>query len=77
MTLESSWRTGVEHFMIERLPFCGILQSMVLIGKLFGGSKGKPVEIKASASFAPEKHFRRAVKRIFAKYKGTIGKLGQ
>jgi hypothetical protein len=54
----------------------GILQSVALIGKLFGRSKGGAVEIKASASFAPEKLFRRATKRIFTKYKGTIRKLG-
>jgi hypothetical protein len=47
-----------------------------LIGKLFGRSKGEPVEIKASASFVPEKPFRRATKRIFAKYKVTIRRLG-
>jgi hypothetical protein len=34
------------------------------------------VEIKASASFVPEKLFRRATKRILAKYKVTIRKLG-
>jgi hypothetical protein len=54
----------------------GILKSVVLIGKLFGRSKGEPVEIKATASFVPDKLFRRATKRIFAKYKQTIRKLG-
>jgi hypothetical protein len=50
---------------------------MALIGKLFGGSKGGgPVEIKISASFVPEKLFRRATKRIFGKFKGAIRKLG-
>jgi hypothetical protein len=53
-----------------------ILKSVVLIGKLFGRSKGEPVESKASASFVPEKLFRRATKRILAKYKVTIRKLG-
>jgi hypothetical protein len=53
-----------------------ILKIVVLIGKLFGRSKGEPVEIKASASFVPEKMFRRATKRIFAKYKVAIRKLG-
>jgi hypothetical protein len=48
---------------------------VVLIGKLFGRSKGGPVEIKATASFVPDKLFRRATKRIFAKYKDTIRKL--
>jgi hypothetical protein len=54
----------------------GILKSVVLIGKLFGRSKGEPVEIKATASFVEDKPFRRASKRIFAKYKETIRKLG-
>jgi hypothetical protein len=49
---------------------------VALSGKLFGRSKGGPVEIKASASFVPDKLFRRATKRIFAKYKVTIRKLG-
>jgi hypothetical protein len=49
---------------------------VVLIGKLFGRSKGEPVEIKASASFVAEKPFRRATKRIFARYKVTIRRLG-
>ena len=49
---------------------------MGLIGKLFGRSKGEPVEIKASESFVPEKMFRRSTKRIFAKYKVAIRKLG-
>ena len=53
-----------------------ILKSVVLIGKLFGRSKGESVESKASASFVPEKLFRRATKRILAKYKVTIRKLG-
>jgi len=48
---------------------------VALIGKLFGGSKSEPVEIKASTGFVPEKVFRRATKRIFAKYKATIRKL--
>jgi hypothetical protein len=54
----------------------GILNSVVLIGKLFGRSKGQPVEIKVTASFVSDKLFRRATKRIFAKYKETIRKLG-
>jgi hypothetical protein len=54
----------------------GILKSVALIGKLFGRSKGEPVEIKATDSFVPDKLFRRATKRIFAKYKETIRKLG-
>jgi hypothetical protein len=48
---------------------------MSLIGKLFGRSKSEPVEVKASISFAPEVHFRRAAKRILAKYRATIRKL--
>jgi hypothetical protein len=54
----------------------GILKSVVLIGKLFGRTKGAPVEIKATASFVPDKPFRKATKRIFAKYKEAIRKLG-
>jgi hypothetical protein len=54
----------------------GILKSVALIGKLFGRSKGEPVEIKATASFVSDKTFRRATKRIFAKYKEPIRKLG-
>ena len=54
----------------------GILKSVALIGKLFGRSKGEPVELKATDSFVPDKPFRRATKRIFAKYKETIRKLG-
>jgi hypothetical protein len=53
----------------------GILKPVVRIGKLFGRTKGEPVEIKATASFVGDKPFRRATKRIFAKYKETIRKL--
>jgi hypothetical protein len=62
---------GLKDCLSER-----ILKVVVLSGKLFGRSKGEPVEIKASASFVPEKMFRRATKRIFAKYKVAIRKLG-
>jgi hypothetical protein len=62
---------GLKDCVSER-----ILKIVVLIGKLFGRSKGEPVEIKASASFVPEKMFRRSTKRIFAKYKVAIRKLG-
>jgi hypothetical protein len=54
----------------------GILKRVALIGKLFGRSKGEPVEIKVTAAFVPDKSFRRATKRIFAKYKETFRKLG-
>jgi hypothetical protein len=62
---------GLKIIFAER-----ILKQVALIGKLFGRSKGEPVEIKASVSFVPDKLFRRATKRIFAKYKVTIRKLG-
>jgi hypothetical protein len=52
-----------------------ILESVALIGKLFGRSKDGPVEIKVSPGFASEKLFRRSAKRILAKYKETIRKL--
>ena len=45
---------------------------MALIGELFGGSKSEPVEVKAATCFASENVFRRATKRILAKYKATI-----
>jgi hypothetical protein len=48
---------------------------MALIGKLFGRSKAEPVEIKDPTNFASDKLFRRAIKRIFAKYKVAIQKL--
>ena len=48
---------------------------MALIGKLFGRSKRQPEEVKTSTCFASEKIFRRATKRIIAKYKATIRKL--
>jgi hypothetical protein len=54
----------------------GILKPVALIGKLFGRSKGEPVEIKVTGAVVPDKSFRRATKRIFAKYKETIRKLG-
>jgi hypothetical protein len=54
----------------------GILKPVVLIGKLFGRSKGEPVDIKVTGTAVPDKSFRRATKRIFAKYKETIRKLG-
>jgi hypothetical protein len=63
---------------ILRLKDClceSSLDLMSLIGKLFGRSKSEPVEVKASISFAPEVHFRRAAKRILAKYRATIRKL--
>jgi hypothetical protein len=50
-------------------------QRMALIGKLFGRSKAEPIEVKDPTNFASDKLFRRAVKRIFAKYKGAIQKL--
>jgi hypothetical protein len=61
---------GLKILVSER--FSGV----ALIGKLFGRSKGQPVEIKVSATFVPDKLFRRATRRIFAKYKVTIRKLG-
>jgi hypothetical protein len=61
---------------LKDCPSERILKIVVLIGKLFGRSKGEPVEIKATASFVPEKMFRRATKRILAKYKVAIRKLG-
>jgi hypothetical protein len=60
----------LKDFLGER-----ILDSMTLIGKLFGRAKVEPVEVKPSTSFASEKLFQRAAKRIFAKYRATIRKL--
>jgi hypothetical protein len=63
---------GLKDWLSER-----ILKTVFLIGKLFGRSKGEPVEITATASFVPEKMFRRATKRILAKYRVAIRKLGR
>lgn len=46
------------------------------MGKLFGREKVESVEVKPSISFASERLFQRARKRIFAKYQATIRKLG-
>ena len=48
---------------------------MGFIGKFFGRPKSEPPEAEVSVSFASEKLFIRATKRIFAKYKVTIRKL--
>jgi hypothetical protein len=52
-----------------------ILESMGFIGKLFGRPKSEPPEAEVSVAFVSDKLFRRATKRIFAKYKVTIRKL--
>jgi hypothetical protein len=62
-------------FRIERLSWWENSRAMTLMGKLFGRTKAEPVEVKPSISFASEKLFHRATKRIFAKYKATIRKL--
>jgi len=48
---------------------------VTLLEKFFRRSKSEPVEVKASTTFASDKLFRRAIKRIFAKYRETIRKL--
>jgi hypothetical protein len=60
---------------LKDCPSRRILEPMGFIGKLFGRPKSEPPEAEVSVSFASEKLFLRATKRIFAKYKVTIRKL--